>query len=150
MAATLTSVLLHVTFSTKLREQAIPVDLLPELFSYGGGICRDMKSPLLYAGGVADHVHLLISLGKTVALSDLMQGLKRGTSSWMKNQRQGLQTFCWQDGYFAFSIGHDSIDAVKAYFDGQASHHQRVDFKDEVLGFLTKYKVAYDPQYLWD
>ncbi|MBS0197296.1 MAG: IS200/IS605 family transposase [Planctomycetes bacterium] len=150
MATTLTSILIHITYSTKNREPLIPTDLLPDLFAYSGGICRDLHSPLLHAGGVADHVHLLVSLGKTTSIADLMLHVKRGTSAWIKNQRPGLQTFAWQDGYFAFSIGHDSIDAVCAYFDRQAEHHKTTDFKSEVVAFLAKYKVSYDPRYLWD
>lgn len=42
MASTLTSILVHVTFSTKNREPTIPADMLPDLFAYAGGVCRDM------------------------------------------------------------------------------------------------------------
>jgi REP element-mobilizing transposase RayT len=150
MATTLTSILIHAAFSTKNRDPLLPIDLLPDLFEYGGGICRDLHSPLLHAGGVTDHVHLLITLGKTTSIADLMMHLKRGTSTWIKNQRPGLQMFGWQDGYFAFSIGHDSIDAVRAYFDRQAEHHRHIDFKGEMTAFLAKYGVQHDPQYLWD
>ena len=150
MATTLTSILVHATFSTKHRQPLISLDLLPDLFAYGGGICRDMHSPLLHAGGVSDHVHLLIALGKTANIADVMMHLKRGTSSWMKNQRPNLQMFSWQDGYFAFSVGHDDVDAVRIYFDGQAEHHRRVEFKQEIMAFLAKYSVAHDPKFLWD
>jgi REP element-mobilizing transposase RayT len=95
-------------------------------------------------------VHLLVSLGKTTAVSDLMLNVKRATSSWMKNQSAGTHAFAWQDGYFAFSVGHDSIDAVRAYLDRQAEHHAHTDFKAEILAFLTKYGVSYDPKYLWE
>lgn len=149
MAATLTSILLHITFSTKNREPTLPGDLLPELFAYSGGVCREMRSVLLYAGGVADHVHLLVSLGKTVAVSGLMLDLKRATSIWVKNQRPGLHTFAWQDGCFAFSVAHDSVEAIKAYFDRQAEHHRAIDFKSEVMAFLKKYGVPYDETHLW-
>jgi REP element-mobilizing transposase RayT len=147
MATTLTSVLIHVTFSTKDRAPTIPLDLRGELWAYMGGVCREMKSPLRHAGGVQDHVHLLISLGKTVCLADLMMHVKRASSSWMKHH---VPQFSWQDGHFAFSVGHDRVDAIRAYFDGQESHHRTVDFKEEVLGFLAKYQVAYDPAHLWD
>ena len=150
MATTLTSILVHITFSTKDRQRTLPSDLLPELFAYTGGVCRDMRSALLHAGGVEDHVHLLVSLGKTTAVADLMMHVKRATSMWVKNQRPGLHAFAWQDGYFAFSIGHDGLDAVRAYLDGQREHHARIDFKSEMVAFLAKYKVKYDPRYLWD
>ena len=150
MAATLTNILLHITFSTKNRLPTLPLDLLPELFRYMGGVCRDMKSPLLHAGGTEDHVHLLVSLGKTLSAADLLMHVKRASSIWIKQQRPGLAAFAWQDGYFAFSIGHDSTSALRGYLDSQQEHHRRLDFKQEVLAFLKKYEIEYDPEYLWD
>ena len=150
MAATLTSILIHATFSTKNREPTIRVEALPEMFRYMGGVCRQLKSPLLHAGGVADHVHLLLSLSKTATIADVMMHVKRASSAWMKNSAPGAHRFAWQDGYFAFSIGHDTVGAVRKYLDGQAAHHKHVDFKEEVLAFLAKYKVEHDPKHLWD
>lgn len=150
MAATLTSILIHVTFSTKQRQPLIASDMRPELFQYMGGVCRDMKCVLMHAGGVADHVHLLVSLDKTVAVSDLMMHVKRASSAWMKNSRAGQQLFAWQEGYFAFSIGHDDVAQVRAYLDGQETHHAKYDFKAEMTAFLDKYGVAFDPQYVWE
>ena len=150
MATTLTSILVHVTFSTKHREPLIPMDMRGDLYAYTGGICRDFRSPLLHAGGVSDHVHLLLSLGKNECIADLMMHVKRGTSLWIKNHRPGLATFSWQDGYFAFSVGHDAVGAVRQYFDQQEEHHRGMDFRQEVLAFLAKYEVQYDPKYLWD
>ncbi len=72
MASTLTRLLIHVTFSTKNRAAMIPEAIEPDFYAYMGGICRRMESPLLAMGGVTDHVHMLVSLGKTVALSNLM------------------------------------------------------------------------------
>ena len=112
MAATLTSILVHVTFSTKHRQKLIPADLNPELFQYIGGVCRDLKSPLLHAGGTDDHVHLLVSLGKTESISDLMLHVKRASSVWIKNARPGLATFAWQDGYWARSCDPDVPPAL--------------------------------------
>lgn len=150
MAATLTSVLLHFTFSTKNRRPLLQREIFPDLFAYMGGVCRDLKSPLLHAGGVADHVHLLVSLGKTIAYADLMMEVKRASSSWIKNARPGMATFGWQDGYFCFSIGHDAIDAVRNYFDRQEEHHRERTFQEEVLAMLKKYGVQYDPKHFWD
>lgn len=150
MASTLTSILIHATFSTKARQPLIASEIRPELLQYMGGVCRDMKCVLMHAGGVADHVHLLISLDKTVAVSDLMMHVKRASSAWMKNSRAGQHAFAWQEGYFAFSVGHDDVDRVRAYLDGQESHHAKVDFKTEITAFLKKYGVAFDPRYVWE
>jgi REP-associated tyrosine transposase len=61
MSQTLTSLLVHLVFSTKNREPLITPDVEPNLFAYIGGILRNNQSRLLDAGGDRDHVHLLIS-----------------------------------------------------------------------------------------
>src|SRR5215831_10542797 len=100
MASTLTRILIHVTFSTRHREFLIPDLLEPDLYAYVGGICRRFESPLLTMGGTRDHVHMLVSLSKKVALSDLLLEVKRDSSKMAKDQVGS--DFGWQDGYFGF------------------------------------------------
>ena len=69
MAQTLVSLLTHVVFSTKSREALITPEIEPELYAYIGGIMKNHDSRLLDAGGTADHVHLLLSQSKNIALS---------------------------------------------------------------------------------
>ncbi len=59
MAQTLVSLMVHVIFSTKNREQLMTPEIEPELFAYIGGILKNNESRLLDAGGTSDHVHLL-------------------------------------------------------------------------------------------
>ncbi|MCW5776273.1 MAG: IS200/IS605 family transposase [Phycisphaeraceae bacterium] len=150
MASTLTRILVHVTFSTKNRAALIPETIEPDLYAYIGGICRRMESPLLAMGGVADHAHMLVSLGKAVALSDLMLNVKRDSSKWMKERDAALGAFGWQDGYFGFSIGESGVDALRAYIADQKQRHKTTDFKDEMRAFLRKYGVEWDERYVWD
>ncbi|MBY0311165.1 MAG: IS200/IS605 family transposase [Phycisphaerales bacterium] len=150
MASTLTKLLIHVTFSTKNRVAIIPEGLEPDLYSYIGGICRRMESPLLAMGGTADHVHMMVSLAKTVPLSGLMLEVKRDSSKWIKERDAAMRTFAWQDGYFGFSIGASGADGLRAYIANQKNHHSTVDFKDEVREFLRKYGVEWDERYTWD
>ena len=150
MASTLARLLVHITFSTKRREALIPEEIEPNLYAYIGGICRRMESPLLAMGGITDHVHLLVSLGKTVALADLMLNIKRDSSKWIKEQDAALSAFGWQDGYFAFSIGESVVDALRIYIANQNEHHKTVTFKDEMRGFLRKYGIEWDERYAWD
>jgi REP element-mobilizing transposase RayT len=106
-----------------------------------------MDSPLLAMNATADHVHLLVSLGKTTTLSDLLLNIKRDSSKWIKTK--GVNAFAWQDGYFAFSIGESGVEALRAYIAGQKEHHKGVDFKDEVRTFLRKYGIEWDERHVW-
>jgi len=147
MASTLTSILLHITYSTKHRMDLISADHEADLYAYTGGICRRLASPLLAMGGTSNHVHLLVSLSKTLSLSNLMMEIKRDTSKLLRHK---LPVFEWQDGYFAFSIGQSGVDQVREYIAGQKAHHAKVDFKDEVRALCRRYELSLTEGYAWD
>lgn len=147
MASTLTSILLHITFSTKGRADLIAPEHERDLHDYLGGICRRMASPILAIGGTSNHLHALISLSKTVALSDLMMEVKRDTSKIMKHK---VPLFQWQDGYFAFSIGQSGVEQLRAYIAHQKEHHRATDFKDEMRALCRKYEVEIQEEHAWD
>ncbi|MBX3389503.1 MAG: IS200/IS605 family transposase [Phycisphaeraceae bacterium] len=147
MASTLTSLLIHVVFSTKGRADTIAPNTERDLYDYIGGICRRMSSPIISIGGTANHVHILLSLSKTLALADLMMEMKRDSSKMMKHN---TALFQWQDGYFAFSIGQSGVEELSAYIASQKEHHRHRDFKDEVRSLCTKYGVALIEELAWD
>jgi putative transposase len=121
----------------------------PRLYAYLGGIARKKQSRLLDAGGTANHIHLLISQSKNIALSDLMEELKKSSSRWMKEQGNEFSRFQWQDGYGGFSIGASQIPQIKTYFAKQKLHHKKVSFQDEFMEFLKRYEIGYNEKYLW-
>jgi len=150
MAQTLTSLLIHVVFSTKHRADLITPEVEPDLFAYIGGILKNEKSGLLASGGTMNHVHLLISQSKNVALSDLVKEIKQSSSKWIKTQGKEFAEFHWQDGYGAFTIGRSQVEPLQKYFANQKVHHQKQGFEDELREVLKSYEVEYDEQYLWD
>lgn len=146
MASTLTKLLVHIVFSTKHREPLIEPGVEADLHAYIGGICRNTDSPLLAINGTADHVHMMVSMSKNVALADLLLNVKRDSSKWMHER---ASDFAWQSGYFAFSIGESNAAALRQYIAGQKEHHQSVSFVDEVRSLLRKYGVAWDEEHVW-
>ncbi len=148
MATTYTSILLHCIFSTKHRDPLLSPAIEPDLYAYIGGTCRANSSPLLDAGGTDDHLHLLISLGKTVNIADLMMQVKRDTSAWIKNKGDEFEMFRWQEGYAAFSIGQSQVATLKRYIDRQREHHRAVSFREELIEFLRRYQIPFEEQYL--
>ena len=73
MAHSFISQLMHCVFSTKERRPFITPEIQPRLFQYIGGIARENKMKLLSAGGVDDHVHLLVSFPSTISVAKGMQ-----------------------------------------------------------------------------
>src|SRR5439155_14282296 len=80
MAQTLTRLLVHVIFSTKHRSDLIVPEIEPQLYPYMATIGRTNQSPVLAIGGTTNHVHLLVSQSKNIALSDLVMVIKKDSS----------------------------------------------------------------------
>lgn len=149
MAQTLTRILVHLIYSTKDRRNFIKPAIEPELYAYTAAIAKTNESLLLAIGGTLDHVHLLLSMSKNIALADIVMAVKKDSSKWIKTKGPDFRDFHWQEGYGAFSIGESQVAAVKAYIAGQKTHHRTVSFQDELLAFLKKYNLPYDQRYLW-
>jgi putative transposase len=150
MAQTLTSLLVHVVFSTKDRRQLINADAETRLHSYLSKALGNMGSPCLAIGGTANHVHLLISLSKNAALSALIGEAKKASSKWLKSLGSSNHHFAWQEGYGAFSIGQSQVEHLKRYIASQHEHHKTRTFEEELLATLKRYTVEHDEQYLWE
>ena len=147
MPESLVKILVHVVWSTKDRIRMIPADLEPQLFGYISGIIRSNSGRMIIAGCDADHVHILISIGRS-DISKLGGDIKRETSKWMKEQ--GVAKFYWQRGYGAFSIGQSQVVNVSGYIRSQKEHHKRQTFQDEFRALCQKYEVEIDERYCWD
>ncbi|HEY5914545.1 MAG TPA: transposase [Verrucomicrobiae bacterium] len=149
MPQSLAKILVHLIFSTKHREPVISPAIRPRLHGYIVGILDNLKSPSLQTGGVADHIHILCALSRTISTADLLEDVKKSSSKWMK-ANGGVPAFTWQAGYGAFSVGESQADAVIRYIQNQEEHHHKMTFQDEFRKFLERYKVAYDERYVWD
>jgi REP element-mobilizing transposase RayT len=146
----LSSILIHLVFSTKHREPLIVPEVEAELHAYLAAIFRECHSPALLINGTSNHVHILFALSRRVAVADLVEEVKKRSSKWIKTKGSELKNFQWQSGYGAFSIGQSNVVALKNYIAGQKEHHRHKSFEEEYRNFLEKYGVAYDEKYLWD
>jgi REP element-mobilizing transposase RayT len=150
MPQSLSSVLLHIVFSTKNREPFINPEIETELHRYMAEVFRTSTSPALLIGGTSDHVHCLVSLSRTITIAALMEEVKTESSKWIKSKGPEFRSFHWQNGYGAFSIGESNVNDLKAYIAGQKEHHETSTFQDEYRKILRKYKIEFDERYVWD
>ncbi len=149
MPQTLTSILVHVIFSTKERRASLKAEIRPKVFAYLGGIVARKGGRAHIVGGVDDHVHLLVKLPSSLSLADLVRTIKANSSRWMRRE-MGVELFAWQAGYGAFSVSRSQLRGVHRYIEGQEEHHRTRGFKEELLAFLRKNEVEFDERYLWD
>ncbi len=145
MGSTFHSLHFHIIFSTKDRRPLIRADWRPRLHEYLGGTVRGLGGVAEAVGGVDDHVHLLVSLGTTVAVADVVRELKKASSVWA---RQHEQEFAWQEGYGVFSASWTHAQELRRYIANQEEHHRQKTFAEEFKRLLERNGVNYDPKYL--
>ncbi len=124
MANTFTALHVHLVFSTKNRERWLRAE-------------------------VEDHVHLLLGVPPTLALSDLVKRLKGESSKWLSAEVKGMKGFAWQDGYGAFTVGKSQIVDTICYIQTQREHHQGVTFEDEYRKFLKLHTIEAEEKYIF-
>ena len=147
MPQSLIKVLIHIVFSTKDRMNLISPELEAELYRYIHGVIENKGTRLIIAGGTANHIHMLISVGR-LEVPVLIGDIKRSTSMWMK--QKGVNKFYWQKGYGAFSVGQSQVAQVSRYIANQKAHHSKQSFEDEFRDLCLKYEVEFDERFVWD
>ena len=146
MSQTYVSVVIHCVFSTKNRVHELPHRILPDLWSYIGGVARANAMKALAVGGTDNHVHVLLTVPSIVSIAHAVQMIKGASSKWLHDEHHvGCS---WQEGYGAFTVGASQIPATVKYIQGQPEHHQKMSFDEEFVAFLKKNGVDYDPRFV--
>jgi REP element-mobilizing transposase RayT len=148
MPSTYAALYFHFVFSTKDRCRCINDSLESRLYSYLGGIIRNLGGVAISIGGDADHVHLLASLKPRHCVANVLQTLKANSSGWI-HKEMGIHSFDWQNGYGAFTVGKSQLGGVQKYIEKQKEHHRRKTFQEEYRELLQEFGIEFDERYLW-
>lgn len=149
MPNTYTQIHLQFVFAVKFRKALIHPFWKDELYKYITGIIQNNNHKLLAINGMPDHIHILIGLRPTQAISDLMQVVKANSSKWINEKKFLKCKFEWQEGYGAFSYSKSHLKNVIRYIENQEQHHKRKTFLEEYVEFLEKFEVVYDSRYIF-
>lgn len=149
MSQSLSKLYIHLIFHVKIGSVEINKNDSNELYAYMGAIIKDNESIPILINGTTDHIHILCVMSKNIALSKLVEEIKRHSSRWIKTKGEQYSRFAWQGGYGAFSVSSSLHDKTKKYIEKQEVHHQKMTFKEEYLLFLNEYGINYNEQYLW-
>lgn len=148
MSQSLSKNYIHLIFSTKYREAQMRKEDYPDIYAYISGILTNLDCPLITIGGTSNHLHILCALNKNIALSKMVEEVKKSTSRWIKGKGSFYRQFAWQDGYGAFSVSQSKVETVSQYIRNQETHHATRTFEEELRIFLNEYKVEYNENYL--
>ncbi|MBR5146236.1 MAG: transposase [Bacteroidales bacterium] len=150
MANTFTSIYVHVIFHVKSTGIKILSKDLERTFAYIGGVINGIGGIPIEIGGITDHIHILASLPKNLALSDFVKTIKSDSSRWIKTIDKYYNRFSWQEGYGAFSVSSSSVIKTINYIRNQNEHHKTMTFREEYKSFLEAYGIKYDEKYAFD
>jgi len=149
MPQSLARVLLHIIFSTKNRVAYFAdLTIRRDLHAYLAATANHLGCQAICVGGVADHVHVVCSLGRTLSVATFVAKLKVSSNQVVRGKH--LCEFSWQNGYAAFSVAESTLEAVTEYVSNQEVHHKRLTFQEEYRALLKRHNVPFDERYVWD
>lgn len=150
MPNTYSQIYVHIIFTVQGRLNLIPKQYREELHKIMTGIISKRNQKLIAIFAMPDHVHLLVGMKPSVAVSDLVRDIKAGTSKHINEKRWIKGKFRWQVGHGSFSHSKSQISQVANYISKQEAHHKKKTFKEEYIGILNKLDIEYDERYLFE
>lgn len=151
MPQSLANVLLHVVFSTKQRKPFLKTPALRDTMTgYLIGTLQNLDCPSIIVTPVADHVHILCNLSRTLSIAKLIQDVKTSSSARIKEEGGAAEDFAWQNGYGVFSVSQSNKEKVEKYIANQEEHHRRRTFQEEYRELLIRHEIEFEERYVWD
>ena len=116
----------HIVWATKQRKPLINPDKESELHNYIIGKSDFLNCIVHAIGGMEDHVHIIVSIPPTMAISQFVKKIK-GSSSYHLNHKNPITSdkFFWQEGYGVFSLGSKQLKEAVIYVKNQKIHHSQ-------------------------
>jgi len=144
-----TNLLYHIVIRTKRSERTITTQYERDLYAYIYAIVRSYKCVLYRINGMPDHVHLLVSITPSLALSDFMRVLKTSTSKMLKMHKDKFPMFDgWGAEYFACTLSESLKETVRQYIMNQKEHHKQINTRDEIIKLCNEFGITYNEKYI--
>ncbi len=142
-----TKLIYHIVFSTKSRQNTIPVNFERDLYALILHIVNKQNGHLHRIGGMPDHIHMLVDVPTNISVANFVKKIKQESSFLMAQNPNFPKWSGWEEGYGAFTYSVAEIPTVKAYIKNQKEHHRRVSFIEEYRSWLIEMGVSPDEPY---
>jgi putative transposase len=134
--------LVHCVVAVAKRSPEIPFASTPRLYSFLSDAAEEVGAKQLAAGGSSDHIHMLLSLPPTLALSPVLEQIKTMAQRWIQNTALECRDFNWENGYTIFSIGMSQVRETIAYIERQVECHRKIDYRKELSLFGEAHELG--------
>lgn len=133
-------VYIHYVFSTKNKVPFLSSkEIRSKVYEHIKQNARDKEIWIDSVNGYHDHMHCLVSLGKTQTISDVARLIKGESSFWINKNKLTNRKFSWQDDFWAVGVSESHVKSVRSYIKGQEARHKNIPFAEEVNDFMNKY-----------
>ncbi len=117
----------HFVWATWNREPLLTGPIQRHAYALIRSKCRELRCEVHALGGIADHVHLLVSLPRTLCVADFAEGVKGASSRALNKARVEVgEGFKWQGGYGSLTVSPSHLRRVIRYIENQEEHHRAV------------------------
>jgi len=124
MRQTKAEIYLHLVWTTAGRAAMVTEAIEADVYRcIEDQVKRHFRSDVLAIGGMPDHVHALVRIRTTVAVSKLVQQMKGVSTTFVRDKLRTGEPFNWQDGYGVFSVSRSHVKRVITYIQNQKQHH---------------------------
>jgi putative transposase len=113
----------HIVWGTKNRQGIILPDFESDLYRVMAAKVIQMDGIVHAMGGVADHVHLAVTIPPKHALSKVIGEIKGNSSHAVNYMIKPGFNFSWQEEYGVFSFGEKTLPSIVHYIQTQKQHH---------------------------
>ena len=97
-------------WSTKERQLLIKPNIEFLLYRYIIGKADALNCIIHAINGTENHIHLVVSIPPTLAISDFVKKIKGSSSHYVNNVLSAKENkFAWQTGYGVFSLGQAQL-----------------------------------------
>ena len=138
-----TQILCHIVFGTRLRRMTLVKEHRHELYKYIFGILDHLNCSLVRINGIEDHVHILMELHPTQALSEVVKKVKQSSSHWIRETHVFADFDGWGSGYFAVSVSPADKESCRQYIINQAEHHRGEAYAEELREMLARHGMQW-------
>lgn len=111
----------HLIWCPKYRRRVLVGDVETRLIEIIREVCAEHQATVLGLEIMPDHVHLLVELHPSVAISKLIQALKGRSSRLLRQEFSHLRRLpsLWTNPWFCSMVGGAPLEVVRRYVENQ-------------------------------
>lgn len=113
----------HIVWATKNRLPLLTPQAEPIIYGFLRSKIIGLEATLFALDGVADHVHVVVAIPPSIAISKFVGQVKAVASTRFNKSGQAATPFFWQEEYGAFSFDGKRLPHYIAYVERQKEHH---------------------------